>query len=154
MINDVVVRWRKSELVHALAHFFNAPEIEHRPIVRAVLQRLNAIKQVMQHIFGSTFLASSFLIVSDGEQNVKADYFHRKMVVDVRIVDFLHVAFLNDNNGNPIQQLDENFRFGLHHFNKYLEMIIDDSFVYVPIDRLNHSNHQDDIKRTCCSVSA
>ncbi|CAF1568046.1 unnamed protein product, partial [Adineta steineri] len=67
----------KDDLLYGMAHFFGAPEYDHRPIVRAVLERLVALEQIMAKQYEFVFIASSLLIVYDGKNrendNIKVD---------------------------------------------------------------------------------
>ncbi|CAF0959113.1 unnamed protein product [Adineta steineri] len=121
----------KDDLLYGMAHFFGAPEYDHRPIVRAVLERLVALEQIMAKQYEFVFIASSLLIVYDGKNRENDN-----IKVDVRLVDFAHV-FPSSSNTEP----DENFLFGLRHCINYLKMLIDDKFQYISIDKLDHTTN-------------
>ena len=128
----------KDELVYALAHFFGAPEYDHRAIVRAVLERLVTLEEVMSKQHQFTFIASSLLIVYDGAVR------STRPSVDVRLVDFAHVF--------PTSTSDENFLFGLRNCIEYLNMLLEETFIYVPIDKLTHLTVSS--TSTCLKTSA
>ncbi|CAF0976286.1 unnamed protein product [Adineta steineri] len=121
----------KDDLLYGMAHFFGAPEYDHRPIVRAVLERLVVLEQIMAKQYEFVFIASSLLIVYDGKNRENDN-----IKVDVRLVDFAHV-FPSSSNTEP----DENFLFGLRHCINYLKMLIDDKFQYISIDKLDHTTN-------------
>ncbi|CAF1390065.1 unnamed protein product [Rotaria magnacalcarata] len=129
---------KKHEISSALANFFGAPESDHHPVVRDVIIRLRTLERVMSDLRGFTFLATSLLIVYDGAQHQSCTQSMPK--VDVRLVDFAHVSTVNDENGNPINQPDDNFIFGLRSYIDHLETIADDKFIYLPLERLNHND--------------
>ena len=118
----------KEELFHALAHFFGAPENDHRHVVRAVLERLVQLEQIMSKQSKYSFIATSLLIVYD----IETEESNNRPLVDVRLVDFAHVF--------PSNEPDENFLFGLRWFIKYLETLINENFFYEPIEKFNHSD--------------
>lgn len=122
----------KEELLYGLAHFFGAPEYDHRPFVRPVLTRLEELEQIMSKQFEFVFIASSILIVYDSVDRENSN----DIKVDVRLVDFAHV-FPSQSNSQP----DENFLFGLRHCIEYLREILDDKFNYIPIDKLEHKTN-------------
>ncbi|CAF3967656.1 unnamed protein product [Rotaria magnacalcarata] len=63
----------KEELLYGLAHFFGTPENNHRPFVRAVLERLVALERTMSKQFEFVFIASSILIVYDSVHRENSD---------------------------------------------------------------------------------
>jgi 1D-myo-inositol-tetrakisphosphate 5-kinase/inositol-polyphosphate multikinase len=121
----------KDELLHGMANFFGAPESDYRPLVRAVLDRLVVLEEIMSKQYEFVFIASSLLIVYDGghRNNIK---------VDVRLVDFAHVFPSSSSSKN---EPDENFLFGLHHCIKYLQMLLDDHFHYLSIEKFDHKTN-------------
>ncbi|CAF3397987.1 unnamed protein product [Rotaria sp. Silwood1] len=126
----------KHELIYGLAHFFGAPEYDHRPYVRAVLERLVVLENIMSKQYEFVFIASSILIVYDGDHRENSN----DIKVDVRLVDFAHV-FPSSSNTEP----DENFLFGLRHCMEYLRMLIDEKFHYIAIDKLEHNTNLSDL---------
>ncbi|CAF4308343.1 unnamed protein product [Rotaria sp. Silwood2] len=127
----------KHEIFSALANFFGAPENDHRPVVLAVLERLRALEHLMKDIHSFVFIATSLLIVYEGEQHQSCAQSMPK--VDVRLIDFAHVFPVKDEDGNPTKQSDENFLFGLRSYIEHLEIIAHDKFVYLPLEKLNHN---------------
>jgi 1D-myo-inositol-tetrakisphosphate 5-kinase/inositol-polyphosphate multikinase len=122
----------KDELLYGIAHFFGAPEYDYRPFVRAILDRLVVLEQIMSKQYEFVFIASSLLIVYDGGHRDNLD----NIKVDVRLVDFAHV-FPSSSHTEP----DENFLFGLRHCIEYLKILLDEKFHYVSIDKLNHNTN-------------
>lgn len=120
----------KDELLYGMANFFGAPEYDHRPFVRAVLERLVDLERAMTKQCEFVFIASSLLIVYDGKHK------DNDIKVDVRLVDFAH-AFPSSSNTEP----DENFLFGLRHCIEYLKMLLDEKFHYESIDKLDHKTN-------------
>jgi hypothetical protein len=120
----------KDELLYGMAHFFGAPEYDHRPYVRVVLERLLVLEEIMSKQYELVFIASSLLIVYDGARRENGN----NIKVDVRLVDFAHVFPSSSSNNEP----DENFLFGLHHCIEYLQMLLDENFHYISIDKLDH----------------
>ncbi|CAF0961838.1 unnamed protein product [Rotaria sordida] len=125
----------KDELLYGLAHFFGAPEYDHRPYVRAVLERLTVLEHIMSKQYEFVFIASSILIVYDSDHRENSN----DIKVDVRLVDFAHV-FPSSLGTQP----DENFLFGLHHCMEYLKMLLDEKFHYIAIDKLEHHTNLSD----------
>jgi 1D-myo-inositol-tetrakisphosphate 5-kinase/inositol-polyphosphate multikinase len=121
----------KDELLHGMANFFGASECDHRPFIRAVLDRLVVLEEIMSKQYEFVFIASSLLIAYDGVHRNNGD----DIKVDVRLVDFAHVFPSSSSSKN---EPDENFLFGLHHCIKYLQMLLDDQFNYLPLEKLNH----------------
>ena len=132
----------KDELVYALAHFFGAPECDHRAVVRAVVARLVALEEVMSKQYRFTFIASSLLIVYDGGADLSSG-----PKLDVRLVDFAHVFPTSTSD-----EADENFLFGLRHCIEYFTKLLDQTFIYVPIDKLTHLTMSP--RSTCLKTSA
>ncbi|CAF3411362.1 unnamed protein product [Rotaria socialis] len=126
----------KEELLYGFAHFFGAPENNHRPFVRAVLERAVALERTMSQQFEFVFIASSILIVYDSVHRENSD----DVKVDVRLVDFAHV-FPSHSNSQP----DENLLFGLRNCIDYLKMLLDENFHYLPIDKLEHNTNLSDL---------
>ena len=124
----------KEELIHALAHFFGAPEYDHRSLVRLVLQQLRALYEVMSKQYQYTFIASSLLITYDDE-NRSEEFCPTKVVV--RLVDFAHV-FPSNKSDEP----DENFLFGLRYFIIYCQQLLEEDFIYNPLEKFDHHSIQ------------
>jgi len=129
----------KEELIHAIAHFYGAPMSDYRKVVRLVLEHLTALEHTMTEQHGLILIASSLLIVYEGEQAKENDQHHHSTKVDVRLVDFAH-AFKQEEGVNA-NRPDENFLFGLRNYIDCLRKLLDDTFVYVAIDKLNHTTH-------------
>jgi inositol-polyphosphate multikinase len=119
----------KHELLYALADFFGAPQYDYRSLVNVVLPRLRALHEVMSKQYQFTFIASSLLIVYDGENRSSTPS------IDVRLVDFAHVFRSSTDNA-----ADENFLFGLGQCIGYFQKLLDESFTYVSIDKLHHQS--------------
>lgn len=126
----------KDELLYGMANFFGAPERDHRPYVRTVLERLVALKEVMAKQYEVVFIASSLLIVYDGGHRENGN----NIKVDVRLVDFAHV-FPSSSSSSSKNEPDENFLFGLKHCIEYLQLLLDEKFQYISIDKLDHKNN-------------
>ena len=137
----------KDELFHGLANFFGAPERDHRPLVRTVLNRLTVLEEIMSKQYDLVFIATSLLIVYDGADRDDGNEIH----VDVRLVDFAHV-FPSTCSSN-CQQPDENFLFGLRHCIAYLQRLLDDDFQYVSLEKLNHQTNSSSTS-TCYKTSS
>lgn len=118
----------KDELLYGMANFFGASERDHRAIVRAVLQRLVELEEIMSKQHEFVFIASSILIVYEGKED-------EPVQVDVRLVDFAHVF------PSSTCEADENFLFGLRHCIKYLQRLLDENFVYVSIEKIDHQTN-------------
>lgn len=123
----------KDELLYGMAQFFGAPEQDHRPYVQAVLERLLILKEIMSKQYEVVFIASSLLIVYDSEHRNNGN----NIKVDVRLVDFAHVFPSTSTDNEP----DENFLFGLNHCIKYLQILLDENFQYLSIDKLDHETN-------------
>jgi len=121
----------KDELYYGMATFFGAPEYDHRPLVRNVLERLVVLKEIMSKQYEFVFIASSLLIAYDGGQRNNNG---NNLKLDVRLVDFAHVFQSSSSNNEP----DENFLFGLDHCIEYLQMLLDETFQYKFIEKLDH----------------
>ena len=125
----------KDELVYALANFFGAPDYDHRTLVRAVVDRLEALADVMSKQYDFTLIASSLLIVYDGERRPTRESpstASADIPVDVRLVDFAHVF------PSSTTSADENLLFGLRHCIDFLKKLLDAQFTYLPVDKLDH----------------
>ena len=135
----------KDELVYALANFFGAPNYDHRPLVRAVVNRLEALADVMSKQYDFTLIASSLLIAYDGERPTPTESRSASadIPVDVRLVDFAHV--FPSSTASP----DENLLFGLRHCIDYLTKSLDEHFTYVPIDKFDHPSFDSSSNSTC-----
>jgi 1D-myo-inositol-tetrakisphosphate 5-kinase/inositol-polyphosphate multikinase len=123
----------KDELLYGMGHFFGAPESDHRPVVRAVLDRLVVLEEIMSKQYKFVFIASSLLIVYDGGKGENG----HDLKIDVRLVDFAHVFPSTSSQSEP----DENFLFGLHHCIEYLQMLLDENFHYISIEKLDHQTN-------------
>jgi 1D-myo-inositol-tetrakisphosphate 5-kinase/inositol-polyphosphate multikinase len=126
----------KNEIIHAIAHFYGAPKSDYRRIVRLVLQRLRDLEHVMTKQYGLVLIAASLFIVYEGDEQSKDNNDNHRTKIDVRIVDFAHVFTMEEDANNG--QSDENFLFGLRSYMNYLQRLIDDTYVYMPINKLNH----------------
>ncbi|CAF0996368.1 unnamed protein product [Adineta steineri] len=102
----------KEEVIHAIAHFYGAPKLNYRRIIRSVLERLTTLEDVMSKLYGFVFIATSLLIVYEGDQTEK-----NEAKVDVRLIDFAHVFKVEGAHAN---QSDENFLFGLRCYMDHL----------------------------------
>ena len=122
----------KDELLYGMAHFFGAPENDHRPYVQAVLERLVVLEQLMSKQYEFVFIASSLLIVYDGGKRDNG----KDIKIDVRLVDFAHVFPSSSNT-----EVDENFLFGLRHCIEYLKNLLDEKFHYVSIEKFDHNTN-------------
>ncbi|CAF1580615.1 unnamed protein product [Adineta ricciae] len=119
----------KEEILHAIAHFYGAPSMNYRENIKLILEHLTDMEQVMVKQNDLTFIATSLLIVYEGQPNEKSPN-----KVDVRLVDFAHVS--KSKEGTETGQTDENFLFGLRNYIKHLQRLLDDEYVYVLIDKL------------------
>jgi 1D-myo-inositol-tetrakisphosphate 5-kinase/inositol-polyphosphate multikinase len=129
----------KEEVIHAIAHFYGAPKSDYRKTARLVLERLTDLEHVIAKQYGLVLIAASLLIVYEGSEPAKANGENHGKKIDVRIVDFAH-AFMREENANGGQP-DENFLFGLRSYMNHLQRLIDDTYVYVPINQLNDDIH-------------
>jgi hypothetical protein len=112
--------------------------VVYRNIVRLALERLTTLEDAMTQQCGLVFISSSLLIVYEGGEEKENDQYHNKKI-DIRIVDLPKVFKVEryaDQTG-----LDDNFLFGLRSYMDYLRRILDDTYVYVAIDKLNHVTH-------------
>ncbi|CAF1418549.1 unnamed protein product [Adineta ricciae] len=123
----------KEEVLHAIAHFYGAPRSAYRRIVRLVLERLIALERAMIKQSELVFISSSLLIVYESDY---ASYSIPK--VDVRIVDLCKV--FNIEQYSDQTGWEDNFLYGLRSYMNYLRRLLDDTYVYVAIDKLNHSH--------------
>ena len=122
----------KDELIYGMAQFFGAPECDHRPYARAVLERLAVLERIMAKQYEFVFIASSILIVYDSRRRKGQN----DIDFDVRLVDFAHV-FPSSSDTEP----DENFLFGLRSIMELLKALLDENFRYVAIAKLEHSHN-------------
>ncbi|CAF1072297.1 unnamed protein product [Rotaria sp. Silwood1] len=136
----------RHKIFSALANFFGAPENDYRSVVRAVLERLRTLEHFMKDLDGFVFIATSLLIVYDGEYHQSCAPLIPK--VDVRLIDFAHVFPASDHQSNPVNQSNENFLFGLRSYTKHLEVILHDNFMYLPVEKLNHTESEN--ASSCC----
>ncbi|CAF1121870.1 unnamed protein product [Adineta steineri] len=127
----------KEEIIYAIAHFYGAPRSDHRKIVRLVLERLTILEHIMTKQQGLVFISSSLLIVYEGENDNEINL-SSEPKFDIRVIDLCKVFKVEqyvDQTG-----LDDNFLYGLRSYMNYLRRLLDDTFVYVPIDKLNCIN--------------
>ncbi|CAF3988683.1 unnamed protein product [Adineta steineri] len=127
----------KEEIIYAIAHFYGAPRSDHRKIVRLVLERLTILEHIMTKQQGLVFICSSLLIVYEGENDNEINL-SSEPKFDIRVIDLCKVFKVEqyvDRTG-----LDDNFLYGLRSYMNYLRRLLDDTFVYVPIDKLNCIN--------------
>ncbi|CAF1287774.1 unnamed protein product [Adineta steineri] len=127
----------KEEIIYAIAHFYGAPRSDHRKIVRLVLERLTILEHIMTKQQGLVFISSSLLIVYEGENDNEINL-SSEPKFDIRVIDLCKVFKVEqyvDQTG-----LDDNFLYGLRSYMNYLRRLLDDTFVYVHIDKLNCIN--------------